>query len=257
MTGGAILTPRYPSVLVASPVVPERESAPHVREVDTFVVSDVHLGTDLSRPAALLATLQRYNFRRLILLGDILDDLNFHRLPRRHWDLLAYLRTLSNPERGVEVVWIGGNHDYLLSRLTRNFLGLPVRSRYQWMYEGKTFLAMHGHQFDSFIERHPLITESACFLYCAIQRWEREHHRLSHFLKRMSKTWLKVSDLVAEGAVAYAVRRGADHIFCGHTHLPMSRVFKNVTYHNTGCWTEKPATFITVSERDVNLEECP
>ena len=257
MTGEAILTPRYPSLPVASPISLAGENTPREREVDTFVVSDVHLGTDLSRPAALLSTLQSYKFRRLILLGDILDDLNFHRLPRRHWNLLAYLRTLSDPKYGVEVVWIGGNHDYLLSRLTRNFLGLPVRSRYQWTYQGKTFLAMHGHQFDSFIERYPLITESACFLYCAIQRWEREQHRLSHFLKRMSKTWLKVSELVAEGAAAYAARRGADHILCGHTHLSMSKVFQNVTYHNTGCWTEKPATFITVGEYGVNLEECP
>lgn len=257
MTGEAILTPHYPSVPVASPITLGPASTPRVREVDTFIVSDVHLGANLSRPTALLTTLQRYRFRRLILLGDILDDLNFHRLPRRHWDLLAYLRTLCEPERGIEVVWIGGNHDRLLSRLTRNFLGLPVRNRYEWQYEGKAFLALHGHQFDSFIERHPLITEGACLLYCAIQRWEREHHRLSHFLKRASKTWLKVSELVAEGAAAYAARRGADHVFCGHTHLPMARVLKNVAYHNTGCWTEKPATFITISEHGVKLEECP
>lgn len=256
MTGGVILTPRQSFVPVDSSMMLKWESLPRIQEVDTFVVSDVHLGTDLSRPAALLATLQRYSFKRLILLGDILDDLNFHRLPRRHWDLLAYIRTLCDPKRGVEVVWIGGNHDHLLSRLTHSFLGISVRSRYQWQYDGETFLAMHGHQFDSFIERHPLLTESACLLYRSIQRWEKERHRLSHFLKQTSKTWLKVSDLVAEGASSYATRRGVNHILCGHTHLPMSKMFKKVMYHNTGCWTEKPATFITVGGRGVKLEEC-
>lgn len=256
MTGGDILTARHPLVPVDFPIIPEQKKTLQEQEVDTFVVSDVHLGTDLSRPAALLGTLQRYSFRRLILLGDILDDLNFHRLPRRHWDLLAYIRTLCEPQRGVEVVWIGGNHDHLLSRLTHSFLGIPVRSRYQWQYAGETFLAMHGHQFDSFIERHPLLTESACLLYRSLQRWEKEHHRLSHFLKRTSKTWLRVSDLVAEGAASYATRRGVDHILCGHTHLPMSKMFKKVMYHNTGCWTEKPATFITIGGRGVQLEEC-
>jgi UDP-2,3-diacylglucosamine pyrophosphatase LpxH len=235
----------------------DQDSALRVREVDTLIASDVHLGTDLSRPDALLATLQRYTFRRLILLGDILDDLNFSRLPRRHWELLAYLRTLCEPERKIEVVWVGGNHDHLLSRLTHNFLGLPVHTRYQWRYEGKTFLAMHGHQFDSFIARHPLLTTGACFLYCTIQRLERNHHRLSHFLKHKSKTWLKVSELVAQGAVAYAVRRGADAIFCGHTHFSLSRMFGNVAYHNTGCWTEKPATFITIGRHGVQREHCP
>jgi len=48
------------------------------REVDTLIVSDVHLGSDLSRPDALLATLRQYTFQRLILLGDIFDDLNVH-----------------------------------------------------------------------------------------------------------------------------------------------------------------------------------
>jgi UDP-2,3-diacylglucosamine pyrophosphatase LpxH len=249
--------PRCSSVHDFPCLSPEREPFSIIQEVDTFIVSDLHLGTDLSRPTALLATLQRYSFRRLILLGDILDDLNFSRLPRRHWDLLAYVRTLCKPDRQIEVIWVGGNHDRLLSRITRNFLGLPVRTRYEWTYEGKTFLAMHGHQFDPFIERHPLITASACFLYCAIQRLEKNHHRLSHFLKHSSKTWLKVSDLVAQGAAAYAMRRGVDGIFCGHTHLPLARMFDGVTYHNTGCWTEKPATFITVGGHGINLEECP
>ena len=53
---------------------------------------------------------------------------------------------------------MAGNHDHLLSRLTNNFLGLPIRKQYQWIYEGKIFLAMHGHQFDAFIARHPLVT---------------------------------------------------------------------------------------------------
>ena len=245
------------SVHVSSHLPHEQGSLPRIQDVDTFIVSDVHLGTDLSRPAALLATLQRYTFRRLILLGDILDDLNFGRLPRRHWELLAYLRTLCTPDRHIEVVWVAGNHDHLLSKLTHNFLGLLVRKQYQWRYEGKTYLAVHGHQFDSFIARHPLITGGACFLYYTLQRWETDHHRLSRFLKRTSKTWLQVSELLAREATAYAARRGADGIFCGHTHSPLARIFGGIGYYNTGCWTEKPATFITIGARGIQLQQCP
>ena len=124
-------------------------------EIETLIISDIHLGSDLSRPDALLTTLKTYMFQRLILLGDILDDLNFGRLPATHWELLAYLRMLCEPERNIEVVWVEGNHDRLLSRVTRNFLGLPVRKRYQWTSGGKTFLAMHGHQFDAFVGASP------------------------------------------------------------------------------------------------------
>jgi UDP-2,3-diacylglucosamine pyrophosphatase LpxH len=225
--------------------------------VDTLIVSDLHLGTDLSRPAAMLATLRRYSFRRLILLGDILDDLNFSRLPRDHWNLLAYLRTLCAPERRIEVVWVAGNHDYLLSRLTHHFLGLPVHKQYRWTYEGKTFLAMHGHQFDTVIERHPVVTASVGLLYSTIQRWETDRHPLTRLVKRTSKIWRGVSELVAQEAAAYAASRGANGIFCGHTHSPMERMFGKVTYHNTGCWTETPATFITVGPCGIRLEECP
>jgi len=246
-----------PSVDVPSRFPHERESSPQIEEVDTLLVSDVHLGTELSRSAALLATLRRYTFRRLILLGDILDDVNFARLSRPHWDLLAYIRTLSTAERHIEVVWVAGNHDQLLSRLTHNFLGLHVHTRYRWSYEGKSFLAMHGHQFDAFIARHPLITDTASFLYYTLQRWERDHHRLSRFLKRTSKTWLQMSELVAQKAAAYAAQRGADGIFCGHTHLPLCRRFGDVLYHNTGCWTERPATFITIGAGGIQLQECP
>ncbi len=228
---------------------------PFGQALDTFIVSDIHLGTDLSRADALLATLQRYTFKRLILLGDIFDDLNFGRLPRSHWNLLAYLRLLCAPERNVEVVWVGGNHDHLLSRLTHNFLGLRVHKRYQWNYAGRTYLALHGHQFDPFIARHPLITSSACFLYFNIQRLERGNHRVSRLLKQASKTWLRMAELVAQGAAHYAARRGADAIFCGHTHRAEAKVFGDVSYYNTGCWTEKPATFITLGASGIELVE--
>jgi UDP-2,3-diacylglucosamine pyrophosphatase LpxH len=100
-------------------------------EVDTLIVSDVHLGTVLSRPDALLAVLKSYTFRRLILLGDIFDTLDFRRLPRTHWHLLMHIRTLCHPGQQVEVVWVEGNHDHLLSRITRSFLGVPIRKRYE------------------------------------------------------------------------------------------------------------------------------
>lgn len=258
MTGVCIPSDRFPviadpSLLPLSLAV----SPPRVKEVETLLISDVHLGSDVSRPDALLATLKSYVFRRLILLGDVLDDLNFGRLPTSHWDLLSYLRTLCEPERNVEVVWVEGNHDRLLSKVTRNFLGLPVRKRYQWTSGGKTFLAMHGHQFDTFVERHPLITEAACRLYLTLQKIDSHQHRLSRFVKHTSKAWMRMSDLVAEGAVEYAARRGVDGIFCGHTHRPLSRMFGKVTYHNTGCWTERPASFITLTDCKTELHECP
>ena len=52
--------------------------------------------------------LREDRFRRLILLGDIFSDLNFGRLTKPHWKFLGYIRKLSNPKRGIEVVWVEG-----------------------------------------------------------------------------------------------------------------------------------------------------
>ena len=50
--------------------------------IDTIIVSDIHLGSEVSRPSQVIDMLQSYKFNRLILLGDIFDDLNFRRLKK-------------------------------------------------------------------------------------------------------------------------------------------------------------------------------
>ena len=77
---------------------------------DTLILSDVHLGAEISRACAATAMLKENSFRRLILLGDIFADLNFGRLKKEHWQFLGLIRKLSNPKRGIEVVWVEGNH---------------------------------------------------------------------------------------------------------------------------------------------------
>ncbi len=70
----------------------------HKPEVNTIIVSDIHLGSEVARPKVVKEMLQSYKFQRLILLGDIFDDLNFKRLKKEHWSLLSYIRKLSNPD---------------------------------------------------------------------------------------------------------------------------------------------------------------
>lgn len=46
-----------------------------LRTVDTIIVSDVHLGSTISRAGDLQRTLAAYRCNRLILLGDLFHDL--------------------------------------------------------------------------------------------------------------------------------------------------------------------------------------
>src|SRR6266404_3812238 len=103
---------------------------------DTVIISDLHLGSDVSRAREALNFLRTRRFKRLILLGDIFSDLNFRRLTKEHWQFLSHIRKLSNPKRNVEVVWVEGNHDQGLSQLMSHLVGVPVYQQYAWEFNG-------------------------------------------------------------------------------------------------------------------------
>src|SRR5438132_5832782 len=118
---------------------------------DTLILSDLHLGSEISRARDALRMLKQSSFRRLILLGDIFSDLNFGRLKKEHWQFLGYIRKLSNPKRKIEVIWVEGNHDRGLCEVMSHLVGVKVYQEYMWEYRGLRHLAIHGHQFDRFV----------------------------------------------------------------------------------------------------------
>src|SRR5579872_2503737 len=103
---------------------------------DTIIISDIHLGAEVSRAKEVLDLVKSCNFRRLILLGDIFADLNFRRLRKEHWSFLSYIRKLSNPRRGIEVVWVEGNHDEGLVDLMSHLVGISSYREDTWEYQG-------------------------------------------------------------------------------------------------------------------------
>jgi metallophosphoesterase superfamily enzyme len=124
---------------------------------DTLILSDLHLGSELSRARDARHMLEDNCFRRLILLGDIFSDLNFRRLSKEHWKFLGSIRKLSNPKRGIEVIWVEGNHDKGLSDIMSHLVGIRVYQEYSWVYGGLRHLAIHGHQAQAaFAIRGPL-----------------------------------------------------------------------------------------------------
>src|SRR6201993_1193971 len=135
---------------------------------DTIILSDLHLGSEVSRASDALRMLKSASFNRLILLGDIFSDLNFRRLKKEHWQFLSYIRKLSNPKRNIEVVWVEGNHDLGLSDLMSHLVGIPVYQQYMWEYRGSRYLAIHGHQFDRFVVNNFLVSRVGEALFLSI-----------------------------------------------------------------------------------------
>ncbi len=222
---------------------------------DTLIISDLHLGSTVSRAEDARRMLESKTFHRLILLGDIFCDLNFRRLKKEHWDLLSCIRKLSNPKRKVEVVWVEGNHDRGLSEVMSHLVGIKVYEEYAWNYAGTRYLAIHGHQYDSFLVRYAALTGVGEWIYIHLQKLDSKSQFVSRFLDRQNSRWMRLSPKVASGALAYARLRGANVVFCGHTHIAMQAERKGIRYFNSGCWTTESPTYITVDELGVNIHD--
>jgi UDP-2,3-diacylglucosamine pyrophosphatase LpxH len=226
------------------------------RECDTLILSDLHLGADMSRAREALDLLRQNSYRRLILLGDIFADLNFGRLKKEHWKFLGYIRKLSNPKRHIEVVWVEGNHDHGLAEIMSHLVGVRVYQEYQWDYQGLRHIAVHGHQFDDFsVSNVHLSYWIGTLLYLQLQKWDSKNKVLTRFLDRLNTRWLRLSSKVAAGALAHAQHHQAARIFCGHTHAALHTSENGIDYYNCGAWIDEHLTYITVGEDGVQIHE--
>jgi UDP-2,3-diacylglucosamine pyrophosphatase LpxH len=223
---------------------------------DCLVLSDLHLGSELSKAWEALELLQSIKFRRLILLGDIFCDLNFRRLTKKHWQFLSHIRKLSNPKRGITVTWVEGNHDYGLSEVMSHLVGIPVYQEYTWETDGVRNIAIHGHQFDNFLIRnHVFLNGIASSLYLFIQQLSSKGKVVARLLDRLNTSWQRLTPKVADGAIAYASARGASRVFCGHTHEAITFERDGIFYYNTGSWTNHRCTYVTVLGQEVFVNE--
>jgi UDP-2,3-diacylglucosamine pyrophosphatase LpxH len=228
--------------------------SPHA--YDTLILSDLHLGSEMSRAREATRVLRENSCRRLILLGDIFADLNFGRLKKEHWKFLSTIRKLSNPKRNVEVVWVEGNHDHGLTQIMSHLVGIRVYQEYHWEYRGLRHIAVHGHQFDGFVINNVRFNYLfGTLLYLQLQKWDSKNKALTRFLDRLNTRWLRLSPKVSAGALAHARRHQAQRIFCGHTHAAMHRTEEGIDYYNSGSWIDEHPAYITIGERGVEIHE--
>jgi len=221
-------------------------------KVGTLILSDIHLGLKLSRSRQAYDVIESHSFDRLILAGDIFENLNFHRLDKSQWGFLSMIRNLTNPKYGIEVVLVAGNHDRLLLTL-QNLLGINVVTEYEWREKGKKFLVLHGDRFDRVVDRNRIFTYLMNLIYNISQWVDRGY--VSQYLKKGSKIRHRAMPRVEKGVIEYAKKKGADVVVCGHTHLRKNNIVDSVHYLNTGCWTEKPSSYVTITGGVPELHE--
>jgi UDP-2,3-diacylglucosamine pyrophosphatase LpxH len=221
---------------------------------DAVILSDLHLGAENCQAKALVALLQdvldgALPAARLIVNGDVFDSIDFRRLKKTHWKVLSQIRHLSDK---IEVIWIAGNHDGS-AEIVSHLLGVRVEEQVILTTGGRRLLVIHGHQFDDFLTDHPVLTWLADAGYWLLQKLDRSHY-VARLAKRRSKTFVRATSKVRDGAIDLAEKHGCAAAVCGHTHHAAADEAGPVAYYNSGCWTEAAGTYLVVANGKVRLE---
>jgi UDP-2,3-diacylglucosamine pyrophosphatase LpxH len=243
---------------------------PRLRYRSVFL-SDVHIGTRGCRADLLLDFLRRVECGRLYLVGDIVDGWRLRKSWYWNADFDAVLRQIMGmARRGVEVIYIPGNHDEML----RDWLGLEVagvRLLAEAVHEGadsRRFLVIHGDEFDGVIRYAKLLAHLGDWAYTwalVINRWFNAARRrlgypywsLSQWLKRQVKEAVKAIDRFEAALAGEARRRGLQGVICGHIHHAEMRMVNGVLYMNDGDWVESYTALVEHDDGRFELLDWP
>jgi UDP-2,3-diacylglucosamine pyrophosphatase LpxH len=224
--------------------------------LENILISDIHLGSDVCQADDLWHFLKHIDpevTRKLIIVGDIFDSIDLRRLKKHHWKVLSHIRRLSDQ---IEIIWLAGNHDGP-AEIVSHFLGVAVYEEYILESGDKKFFILHGHKYDKFINDRPILTAIGDFFYWLFQKIDRSHH-IARMAKKNSKHYLRNAEVVCTEATKDAHKNDCDGAVCGHTHnaeiCEVNVKGKTITYCNTGCWTERPPTYLVIDNGVPRLE---
>jgi UDP-2,3-diacylglucosamine pyrophosphatase LpxH len=225
---------------------------PDIRRVRALFISDVHLGMRPTRIALLLDFLRRHDAETIYLVGDILDG---WRLAKAwHWpaEYHAFVEImLSKAAAGTRVVYLPGNHDEFLREYLGTYFGELefVDRTVHTTAQGKTYLVIHGDQFDVVVAHAKWLAHVGDWAYrFALQvniviNWVRRrlgftYWSLSAWAKHKVKNAVSVIGRFEEALSLEARQTGVDGVICGHIHYADMHDRLGIHYINTGDWVE-------------------
>jgi len=219
------------------------------RTIDTLIISDIHCGLDYARVEAAADLLKKRDFKRLVLLGDVFNRVNFKKLRKRDFELLREIRKIGEKESGIKAVWIVGNHDEELGEFDE-FLGITLKKEFEWEEGGKKCLALHGDMLYDFQNESKFL--ALCYLLASALLPAMIMRKISFSLKNTFVT-KNASEKLKDRALLYGKEKGADRIFCGHSHVELHAERDGVEYWNSGSWLGGPAPYIAITDGKVEM----
>jgi len=215
---------------------------------DAHIVSDIHLFNSISNSQKFLNFLHYSEDRthKIIVNGDLFDNTNFQKATANDWKIIDKLKDLANKKK---IIYIKGNHDP--SEIAEIDLQISQLDFYILKSGKKNIFCTHGDQFDQIIQNNPIVAKfsekiNELFYHC----------RLNSVIKPIKTRILTKLQLKhAQKALDFCEEINYNTICVGHTHLPSIITRKDSTYVNSGSWTERQNSFISVKNGSIFLHD--
>lgn len=223
-----------------------------VRQARALFLSDVHLGMKPIRAKQLIEFLRAHDAETIYLVGDIVDGWRLAKAwhwPEEYNVLLQLL--LDKATSGTRVVYLPGNHDEFLREYLGTYFGEIelVDRTVHTSATGKTYLVIHGDQFDVVVMNAKWLAHVGDWAYNFALRvniainWVRrrlglQYWSLSAWAKQKVKNAVSIIGQFEEALVHEARESGVDGVICGHIHFADMHERLGIHYINTGDWVE-------------------
>jgi UDP-2,3-diacylglucosamine pyrophosphatase LpxH len=229
-----------------------------VEEGKVLVLSDLHLGSPVSRAAERLPALIRFAEREgfaLCINGDAIDLLQGSRTR-----LLAELVTLARDLRrfqqsGGRIFYVLGNHDLLVEHLLAD-LPVDVVPFLNLTSAGRRIRIEHGHVYEPSFARWPGLYEFGGRLARPLLLARKDVYRLwaaGQAANDRRRRRREQDGYPYYRACAQLFDRGFDAMVLGHTHLPEVTDRPGGLFVNAGDWMQR-FTYVEIKAGDITLK---
>jgi len=228
------------------------EEGREVRRVRALFISDVHLGMRPTRITQLIDFLRWHEAEVIYLVGDIVDGWRLAKAwywPPEYHQLVEIF--LDKALSGTRIVVLPGNHDEFLREYLGTYFGEVefVDRTVHTSALGRTYLVMHGDQFDVVVAHakwlahvgdwaYRMALRINIFINWVRRRLHRPYWSLSAWAKHKVKNAVSVIGRFEEALTLEARDNGVDGVICGHIHFADMHDRLGIHYINTGDWVE-------------------
>lgn len=218
----------------------------------TIFLSDVHLGTEDCKIDEVNHFLKHTHCEKLVLNGDIIDGWSLARRGGWNEQHTRFVRLVLKKieKQDIEVIYLRGNHDDVLTRFLPLFFG-KLRIVNEHIHENKrgNYLVVHGDGFDAVTMNHKWLAVLGDIGYQTLLRLNRvynkyrawrgkEYFSLSKAIKSRVKSAVSFVGKYEEQLQSFAAKRDCCGIICGHIHTPDDKMVGEIHYLNSGDWVE-------------------